>query len=229
MKMRILLVAVSVVLFCFVSTVSAALISVDIDGRSDNGIDPGTMVGAAAVGSAGDQWNGYYHYTPGSAPVDPAASGPLTNSIGSVEAVTFDLGSSIGDAVGAAIQGNALLGDRAYLGPGTTGINFTFRGLIAGNAYDLYLYGVSGTQPASTYQTKFTVGGTDKTLSSTVGFDGTYVEDREYVLFSGVIADSTGTISGVVSSPVNYYYIFDGAQITGEFVPPPKGTIISVR
>ena len=72
-------------------------------------------------------------------------------------------------------------------------------GLVAGNAYDIYLYGqgdnfgggINGGQ-----NTGFRIG-TDVRHTSHDGVnggDGNLVEDVEYVLFSGIVADSTGTI-----------------------------------
>ena len=72
-------------------------------------------------------------------------------------------------------------------------------GLVAGNAYDIYLYGqgdnfgggINGGQ-----NTGFRIG-TDVRHTSHDGVnggDGNLVEDVEYVLFSGIVADATGTI-----------------------------------
>lgn len=224
MKTHVLLVAVSIVLLCFVSTVSAALISVDIDGASSAVSSPGTMTGVAALGSTGDQWNGYAVYTTSlSAPVDPDVSGYLVDSTGSAKSVKFDVGMTASDTCAPANQaGNLLLDDYVFFGPTQPTVNFSFQGLTAGNAYDLLLYGEAGAQSTSIYPTTFTVGGVGKSLNNAAAFDGSYVEDRDYVSFSGVVADGSGMISGTVTSPTDFYFIFNGVQITGDFAEAPE-------
>jgi hypothetical protein len=230
MKTRIVLAATVCVLGFFASAASARLVNIDIDGRSSNGESiPGAMTGAAGVGAAGDQWNSYLvdcvvGHNP--TPYDPGVSAHLADSAGVLTATRLDLSTSAGDTTAGSVRsGNGLLDDYVYLGPNVVSqIAFTLSGLIAGNSYDLYLYGVGGAQPASTYPGKFSVGGVDKTLTSTTAFDGTFVENREYVAFSGVIADASGTISGQVSSSSNpaFYSVFNGIQVSGEFASIPE-------
>ena len=94
-----------------------------------------------------------------------------------------------------------LLGDYAGLRDDNGGEIRTgnINGLVAGNAYDIYLYGqgdnfgggINGGQ-----NTGFRIG-TDVRHTSHDGVnggDGNLVEDIEYVLFSGIVADATGTI-----------------------------------
>ena len=215
-----------VTVLCFPSfALAGTLINVDIDGRSLNQQTiPGDMTGAAAVGSAGDQWNTYLvdclNNTP---PINPGVSGNLVDSNGAMTSVTFDLSTGTGDTTADSVRaGNGLLDDYIYLGPnyGVSSITFSFQGLVIGNQYDLYLYGAAGAQSASTYPVTFTVGGVEKTLNSTTGFDGTFVENREYVLFSGVTADGSASISGSLSSPTDFYSVMCGAQIAAA-IPEP--------
>ena len=219
-----------VVILCFSPLAEAnTLLNIDIDGRSTNAQSiPGDMTGAAAIGSAGDQWNIYLvdcvNNTP---PIDVDVSGNLVDSSGAITSVTFDLSTGTGDTTADSVRaGNGLLDDYIYLGPnyGISSVAFSFQGLTAGSQYDLYLYGVAGAQSASTYPATFTVGGVDKTLDSTTPFDGTFVENREYVLYSGVTADGSGEISGSVASASQpgFYSVFNGVQIVGDFATVPE-------
>ncbi|MCK4998225.1 MAG: hypothetical protein KAS23_01780, partial [Anaerohalosphaera sp.] len=49
---------VMIVVFQMTGILSAALVNVDFDNDKDKNGDSGTMTGAAALGSAGDVWNG---------------------------------------------------------------------------------------------------------------------------------------------------------------------------
>ena len=77
----------------------------------------------------------------------------------------------------------------------------TINGLVAGNAYDLYFYGQGDNFTATNFNggqnTGFRIG-TDVRHTSydgVSGGDGQLVEDVEYVLFTGIVADATGSIT----------------------------------
>ena len=98
----------------------------------------------------------------------------------------------------------SLQGDYFGLRAGDNGADLrtsTINGLVAGNAYDLYLYGQGDNFTDGNFNggqnTGFRIG-TDVRHTSydgVSGGDGQLVEDVEYVLFTGIVADATGSIT----------------------------------
>ena len=152
-----------------------------------------------------------------------------------------------------------LLGDYVGLRDDDGGVIRTgnINGLVAGNAYDIYLYGqgdnfgggINGGQ-----NTGFRIG-TDVRHTSHDGVnggDGNLVEDIEYVLFSGIVADATGTIvfdyfapgvgtngtdaslvdsdTGLVDldGNVSRFAAFNAVQIVGDFTAVPEPSSFAV-
>ena len=163
-------------------------------------------------------------YTGLAAASDPAGTAAIFNDVGSGTSTglvdSFGNATSVGvDLGGGAIFNNAvdqelaadpngdgstianLLGDYVGLRDDFGGEIRTgnINGLVAGNAYDIYLYGQGdnfGGGFNGGQNTGFRIG-TDVRHTSHDGVnggDGILVEDVEYVLFSGIVADATGTI-----------------------------------
>lgn len=123
-------------------------------------------------------------------------------------------------------------------------------GLIAGNSYDFYVYGQGDNFEDTNNNGGQNVGiriGTDVRHTSydgTPGGDGLLVEDVEYVLFSGLIADGNGEINfehfnpgvGIHATDPSFFdsstgladadgnnsrfHAINGLQIVGTFIDP---------
>ena len=154
-----------------------------------------------------------------------------------------------------------LLGDYAGLRAGDNGADLrvnTIDGLVAGNAYDLYFYGqgdnFTDTNNNGGQNTGFRIG-TDVRHTSydgTSGGDGQLVENVEYVLFTGIVADASGTITfeqfnpgtGVNGTDASFFdsdtsstdldgnasrfHALNGIQIVGDFTAVPEPSSLAV-
>jgi hypothetical protein len=106
-----------------------------------------------------------------------------------------------------------------------TPYTMTLSNVPAGN-YDLFIYGINGSDVAEGNSTAFTVGGvTQHTLQTISPNNSTnFVEGASYVLFAGV-SPSNGTItinvaaSGVGGNPTEAD--FNGLQLTPYLIEPP--------
>jgi hypothetical protein len=223
-------------LCCSSMAVAGLTLGIDIDGRSATSQTPVTYIGAAAVGAAGDIWNGYTvdaaNPAGGTYPsIDPPQSDFLVDSAGNVTTVKFDIAAVCGHAD--PLAGDNLASDTAFVegvGAGTgfpTSTTLTLSGLAAGSTYDVYLY--AGAK-YSAYASTFTVGG--QTASTKVGnvFDGTWSHGIDYVRFPGVAAAGDGTIQCdfVSGNPANYGVV-SGLQLV-EVEPPAAlgGTPVNI-
>jgi hypothetical protein len=229
MKARSVLVAVCIVLACMVSTASAALISIDLNGVRGTAT-PVTYSGAAVIGAAGDVWNGYTIDNAVDRPVTPPQSGFLFDSTGAATTVKFQTGPICGDEVGG--LGNALVNDVAYVrgpivdDPGAPlSTTLTLSGL-AGN-YDVYLYAGAGHVK---YSADFTIGSVTKGTAYGSVFAGSWVEGTNYVKFSNV--PTTGgileiTFAGDADNPYDGgYAVCNGLQI--QSIPEPSTLILLI-
>ena len=216
MKARISSVTVTLVLACLPCLASAALINIDIDGEhaGDTAV---TYSGAAAIGAAGDVWNGYLVDNNGGVPVVPPKSGFLDYSDGTTSTAKFQL-SATGGVNGdkTYYTPNDLVDDMCFTYPTWPAITFTLEGLTPNGLYGVYLYGARAAAP---YKTRFTIGSTALDSTGAV-FDGTFTPVRDYV-FHGIAADGAGVITGTASGiPGASYAPFNGLQIqevTGNF------------
>jgi hypothetical protein len=200
-------------------------VNIDINGKGAPSQTNVTKSGAAAIGAAGDVWNGYAVDASSSIPnvVDPAPSDFLLDANGNVTTIKFDLGTVGADAPMS--TSDDMGNDLAFVqgaNAGTafpTSATFTLSGLEAGAAYDLCLYAAAAAQA---YTSKFTIGETSLSTPGGSVFTGIWVEDDNYVRFANVVAAGDGTIEGVLESgnPANYG-MFNGLQIVPS-VPEPS-------
>ena len=240
-----------------VATAQADVVNIDLN--SDGTVYTGLAAAPDAAGTIA-VFNG----------LGSGTSTGLVDSFGNATSVGVDLGggaifnNAVDQELAADPNGDGstianLLGDYVGLrdddggGIRTGNIN----GLVAGNAYDIYLYGqgdnfgggINGGQ-----NTGFRIG-TDVRHTSHDGVnggDGNLVEDVEYVLFSGIVADATGTIvfdyfapgvgtngtdaslvdsdTGLVDldGNVSRFAAFNAVQIVGDFTAVPEPSSFAV-
>jgi len=190
----------------------------------------------------------------------PNVSG-LVDSFGAATSVGIDINSrgAFGTAnsqgeLSAAVGLTPLIGD--YLSSRANNSQADVRtgqinGLIAGNAYDFYVYG-QGDNFGGGQNGGQNVGiriGTDVRHTSydgTPGGDGLLVEDIEYVVFRGIIADANGEINfehfnpgqGTLATDTSFFdsstgladadnnpsrfHAINGIQIVGNFTEPEQ-------
>ncbi len=93
-------------------------------------------------------------------------------------------------------------------------------GLTPDSSYDLYLYGHGDQESQNTI---FTIDGVSK--SSTIDVAGLteLTENAHYVIFTGVLADSSGQI--IVNWGAETYAAINGLQIIGEMPVPEPATL----
>jgi hypothetical protein len=212
-------------------TVSAASINIDINGKSGETQAPVTYSGAAAIGAAGDVWNGYLvDSSLGGRVVSPAQSEYLVDSTGAATTVKFQIGAVCSDAPGG--MGNALANDLCYVRSVNTvgdpepptSTTFALQGLQANGLYDVYLYAAA---PVTAYTSSFTIGSTTKTTAHSV-FAGTWVENTNYVKIRAM-AGGDGSLQGTLAGDVNNdsYGVWGGLQVTAA-VPEPSSIMLVV-
>ncbi len=124
------------------------------------------------------------------------------------------------------LAASALMTDFAYqqtLGPDGPNSTFAIHNLNSAFSYDLYLYaqnaGYAGTA------TIFTINGISRTESNG-GNSGSFNQNVNYVLFSGVVSDASGVISGTFNSAkLADTAALNGLQIVARgLAPPPPST-----
>ena len=201
----------------------ATLINVDIDSLA-NGSTRNTYSGAAGTGSAGDVWNSclFSDGTKDIVDANGADAGTfLLTGIGEYGDDYRPAGANPGDNFH---SGNNLLDDYAHAHYTTSSLSFTLSGLAANTQYNVYLYGEVGTGLGTEVNpVQFTVNGVTNTLSNSSSFDGTFVEDREYVVLT-TTSDATGTLNGTVVCPIESYAIFNGLQVSS--IPEPSTIVL---
>lgn len=205
------------VLVSLCSGAMATIVNVDIMGDQPGATPVATMSGAAAIGAAGDVWNEFR----GVAPASPVTITGLVDSAGNATGMTFTftngtLAYPVGSTPLASTYG-------CLAGVGATG-DIVITGLPANTAVDLYLYTCAGL-PANMHNqfAGFTFGGVSKYPTAVSGAM-TWVENDNYVLFTDVMSDATGTIAGQMFVPAanttaGPWAAFNGVQI--EYVPEP--------
>lgn len=222
--------SIAVILFAPAAVSLADLVNVDIDTSGIGSPSAGTYSGTAAAG--GGTWNSFNvtQYP------NNHESGILVNSEGNATSAAFgtDVKITLGPSGfnghdwlsgGVPNWGTDLVCDGLYTMGSTssTGGSWTISGLVAGTNYDLYLYGQAGDTYGNTTNVK--IGEVTKT-STNPGTPllsvSTYLEDRNYVKFSSVAADGSGTISALVWDASGSAGMFNGFQISE--IPEP-GTL----
>ena len=202
---------------------SAATINVDFN--VTNGGAATTYSGTAAAPDAGTVWNGFTIGTKSSPVTGTLTSAALNTSTGSPTGVTVTTGSYLSYLADENPAGFAttLFTDFAYqqvLGPGGPNSTFSINHLNPLSSYDIYVYAQNGgySNTAST----FTVGGITKIANNDLGPGGSFVENTNYVRFTGVVPDGSGVISGTFNDfePANNA-AFNGIQIVE--IPEPAG------
>lgn len=235
---------------------NAAVINIDFGRAADSNFEQTGLAGAPDAEGIDALWN----TTLGAA---PSLVGALDSS-GAATPVTLTIDSS--GIFNASAGDQELSGDQAnlfneYLSS-RAGNNLddlrtgSYSGLIAGNTYDLYFYGQGDNFTDTNNNGGQNVGiriGTDVRHTSydgTPGGDGQLVEDVEFVVFRGIEADATGTISfehfnpgtGLHATDSSFFdsdtgladvdgnnsrfHALNGVQIVGTFVPEPSSVAL---
>jgi uncharacterized delta-60 repeat protein len=176
-------------------TVRAQLINVDFNTNSSASAGGGpalgpTMSGAAALGAAGDQWNGIK--------VTSGTAIPLFYSNGSNSPVEmtftsgggYDVKSFSGSTPFASTPYNALMED--YLFNGGVQQTVTLSGLGPRTTYDLVLYNAADTAAAG--RTTFFTVNTNTQSSTWNGSSNTLIAGVDYVEFTSAVSDNSGNL-----------------------------------
>ena len=214
---------VMIVVFQMTGILSAALVNVDFDNDKDKNGDSGTMTGAAALGSAGDVWNGVAVNVGDAGWPGDLAAGSLVDSAGAATGLTLSIdptwvnGAWDNNAL-AATDAVALMGDyiniRAVSGQQNS-VDVTIGGLAASSAYTLVLYGCGD---AANQLAHFTV---DAVTQSTLGGAAVpLASPQHYVTFTGN-ADANGDIFVTWTQDPGTWSAFNGFQVDGTVVPEP--------
>ena len=173
--------AIVAVVLSTVGTADAVLINVDFGYRG-----PYTG-GAAAVPSLDGDWNNVATTVGATSGSDIALVDSQGNSTGVTLAYYADQVIQV-----TSVTWNLLMNDQIALNSGLNNKNLqvTLSGLMPWT-YDLYVYG--GSTNAYEKTIKLTVGGESLTLDST-DTNNTYIEGKNWDVFSGVVVDSSGTL-----------------------------------
>jgi hypothetical protein len=201
-------------------------INVDFNGLGGSG----TFSGVGAAPDAGTIWNGI-------SPPDIAfTSAPLVDSTGAATPVTVSLQAYLEYAANEnpADFSHPLLTDFVYqtvLGPnGPPGL-FSINNLTPGGAYDLYFYGQNGGYANTA--TSFTINGdtkiaTNPNIPGSFGPDS-FIQDVNYVVFTGIVADGAGVISGAFNDvAIANNAAFNGFQIRQAPIPEPASVASAI-
>lgn len=207
---------------------SAAARTINVDFSTSDGT-AGPYAGAAVAPNSGTIWNGLAIGPETDAPLVPTfTSGALVASNGSNTPVTVTLGNFRAyeaDEKPAAIA-SALLTDYAYndlVGPDGPDSTFSIANLDSAFTYDLYLFSQNGDHANAT--TSFTINGLTKFAANPDATLGSFVEDVNYVLFSGLAPDAFGAIAGTFNSEeADNFAAFNGFQL----VQVPEPTALSI-
>lgn len=198
----------------------AGAVNIDVQGDQYNGGLPGwwtsvgTYDGMAVATNVGTNWNGTWY------PPDWVGNvvAPLVDDQGNVTDVQWSSSGtrdhwSYDNGTSGILMGDYAFNGDAFVGDGTdrwfsffTDAAVATNGnmaITAGQAYDVYLYGVGDTSGASTFQ----IGAVTQTVNYAGGFDGTFTEGVDYVKFAAVAA--TATTNG---AELKIYWGGDGAN-----------------
>ena len=205
------------------------LVNLDINGfYTGQDVPPvagDTYAGAAAVGAAGDFWNGV---TIGDAAVAGITSPHLKLPDGLYNStVTFSISKVGGGLLGAdridsGASANRLLDDYVYF---TGTVRFTISGLVPDTAYDLYFYSHAGIYYMPV---RISINSLDYYYS----FDKWYPtgEGGDYAVCAGITANGNGEVTGDLDAAIpGGTAILNGLQIIGAIPRIPLGTVITLH
>ncbi len=207
---------------------SAATINVDFNTTAPTP----TYSGTAAAPDGGTTWNGLATGPKGGPLVASITSGALLSSTGGATAITVTLGNF--QAYDAASDGqpasfaSELMSDFVYqqiLGPGGPNSTLSINNLNPAFTYDLYLYAQNGGY--NNTATTFTINGVTLIANNDLGPASSFVENTNYVRFTGVAPNGSGMISGTFNDfePANNA-AFNGLQIV-EIIPEPASAALA--
>jgi hypothetical protein len=231
MKCRLLCVVGAGIVYATlgVSLVPADTVNVDFNGSRGNGGGPVTYTGQGAYATADTHvWNGLYLPDLSDNGTGGGAFSGLEESNGSATSVGVGLGNSFSQNLQGSSEasGNNLLDDYLFVGAQSYSIpsmEFTISGLAADSSYSLYLYGTNGRNgDGAAFTIDSLTQSTDGAAIPVATPDGVtnpYGLGYDYVLFTGVVADSSGMITGTFSGPTgapNGEGAFAGFQIVGD-------------
>lgn len=198
---------------------------------------PAAMSGAAVIGSPGDLWNGLGGFAYSAYPNGATfTSGTLLYANGSASGITLSLSAPSGtyDANAAGFNNHSLFSwasladeqnDIGYpytpwaglmasclAANSTAATGFvTLRGLAPGGVYNLYTYNASDQNEGAGRTSTFTVNGVTQT--STYSYQTNLVKGADYLEFTNVVADSTGTLTINFGDLIDSESDFNGFQL----------------
>ena len=173
----------------------------------------GTYSGVGVAPDAGTYWNGvtvpYFWGTP-----HTLTSGALLDSTGGTSSITFALANNGGYYEAGSGYVGALLDDYAAF-ESNSNYGITIGGLVAGASYDLYLY-MQNTKYGNA-GLDFVFGGVTNAAQN-IGNVSYLKAGGNYVVFTGLVADASGTISGTLRTEKHNRGALNGFQI----MPTPR-------
>lgn len=202
------------------SPAMATLVNVDFN---SNG--PGTLVGTfSGTGIlGGGTWNGVTV----NQSTQTLGSTALLDSLGVASGISVAIPAFQGAynlATQPASDWKPLLGDYVYVNAaGQSTATISLSGLGSSTAWDLVFYAADGQGEGS----DFTIGGITKRTTDSGGIGATLTDGDEYVAFSNVLSDSSGTISitwSNYSGPAGS--VMNGFQI--QSVPEPSASSLAL-
>jgi len=229
--------------------------SVNVAGGVGSVPAPSAMSGAAVNGSPGDTWNGLGGFAYSAYPSGATAtftSGALLYADGSVSGVTLSLSAPSGtydanavgynnhspfswaslvdeqDDIGYPYTPWAVLMASCLTANSTTANGFvTLSGLTPGGVYNLYTYNASDQNEGAGRKSTFTVNGVTQT--STYAYQTTLVKGADYLEFTNVVADGTGTLTINFGDLIGSESDFNGFQlqtVTNQTPPATQWNIV---
>jgi hypothetical protein len=220
MKLKIsLLSAFSYALLGFAENSQAAVVIGDIISinlRSDNTTT--AVSGAAVIGQTGDMWNQITGTGWDSAINGTYALNKTTNVS---SGVTMTLAGQANAHGNSPTQNIPVFESGFFLDAADTSATITFSGFTAGTIVDLYLY-AGGWQVGE--GAEFTFNSITKTAANTNFVEPSYIENNNYVKYSGLVANGSGNITGTWTKAPGDYSVFNGAQIA--VIPEPSAALL---
>lgn len=214
--------------FCFLFVIlsfsnfgEASLVNIQILGQATDSAGkadpvPASFTGAAAIGAAGDHWNGvwakmYNMPLTIKSPLAILESDGKTRTNLRIRLVGFISADSWPKSDGAPLS-SALL--NSYL-VCQTPASIIIKGLTPNSKYDLYLYGNNSRAGSGA---KFSIDG-DSPQSTQGNAGDVFAKGVDYVEFKNIDSGSSGIIEIQVQPGAGGIGIFNGLQISGSFAP----------
>ena len=199
------------------------IISVNFASSETNGNDYGTTTsGAAVAGFGGDVWNNITGT--GVASISSVALNKTTGSASTVgltiNAGTYNGSNSAGTTLDV-FKGNIYISNHPLYGTSPNSGIITLTGLGAGQLVDLYLYAGAGHTAGEGAIFNF---GSSKTATDSAVQETAYVENSNYVKYTSLAADGSGTITGTWDVNGTGWSSLAGLQVVA--VPEPSAALI---